>query len=315
MSDEAANTENFDSNQALEADADAELDVEAAPAEEETFEEAAARLAAENAAENSPEETEAEGDDADAAAEDGAEESAEASEGDAVANAAAALGDTTESDNEAAYRARLRKFIRDMKKQPGQWYIVQTYSGYENKVKTNLDMRSQTLEVEEYIHDVVVPIEQAVEIKDGKKKLVKRKLLPGYVLVRMDMNDSAWSVVRDTPGVTSFVGNEGNATPVKHRDVAKFLMPKEVSAEGEGAAKTTQDGEMVVAMPDSEEKPKVAIDFEVGDAVTILSGAFAAVSATISTIDPVTGRIEALVSLFGRETPVELTADQIEKIV
>lgn len=315
MSDEAANTENFDPNQALEADADAELDVEAAPAEEETFEEAAARLAAENAAENSPEETEADGDDADAAAEVGAEESAEASEGDAVANAAAALGDTTESDNEAAYRARLRKFIRDMKKQPGQWYIVQTYSGYENKVKTNLDMRSQTLEVEEYIHDVVVPIEQAVEIKDGKKKLVKRKLLPGYVLVRMDMNDSAWSVVRDTPGVTSFVGNEGNATPVKHRDVAKFLMPKEVSAEGEGAAKTTQDGEMVVAMPDSEEKPKVAIDFEVGDAVTILSGAFAAVSATISTIDPVTGRIEALVSLFGRETPVELTADQIEKIV
>lgn len=315
MSDEAANTENFDPNQALEADADAELDVEAAPAEEETFEEAAARLAAENAAENSPEETEAEGDDADAAAEVGAEESAEASEGDAVATAAAALGDTTESDNEAAYRARLRKFIRDMKKQPGQWYIVQTYSGYENKVKTNLDMRSQTLEVEEYIHDVVVPIEQAVEIKDGKKKLVKRKLLPGYVLVRMDMNDSAWSVVRDTPGVTSFVGNEGNATPVKHRDVAKFLMPKEVSAEGEGAAKTTQDGEMVVAMPDSEEKPKVAIDFEVGDAVTILSGAFAAVSATISTIDPVTGRIEALVSLFGRETPVELTADQIEKIV
>ena len=315
MSDEAANTENFDPNQALEADADAELDVEAAPAEEETFEEAAARLAAENAAENSPEETEAEGDDADAAAEVGAEESAEASEGDAVATAAAALGDTTESDNEAAYRARLRKFIRDMKKQPGQWYIVQTYSGYENKVKTNLDMRSQTLEVEEYIHDVVVPIEQAVEIKDGKKKLVKRKLLPGYVLVRMDMNDSAWSVVRDTPGVTSFVGNEGNATPVKHRDVAKFLMPKEVSAEGEGTAKTTQDGEMVVAMPDSEEKPKVAIDFEVGDAVTILSGAFAAVSATISTIDPVTGRIEALVSLFGRETPVELTADQIEKIV
>ncbi|AGS33947.1 transcription antitermination protein NusG [Corynebacterium maris DSM 45190] len=323
MSDEAANTENFDPNQALEADADVELDAEAAPAaadapdvdKEETFEEAAARLAAENVAESSPEEAEAEGDDADAAAEAGAEESAEALEGDAVANAAAALGDTTESDNEAAYRARLRKFIRDMKKQPGQWYIVQTYSGYENKVKTNLDMRSQTLEVEEYIHDVVVPIEQAVEIKDGKKKLVKRKLLPGYVLVRMDMNDSAWSVVRDTPGVTSFVGNEGNATPVKHRDVAKFLMPKDVPAEGEDAAKTTQDGEMVVAMPDSEEKPKVAIDFEVGDAVTILSGAFAAVSATISTIDPVTGKIEALVSLFGRETPVELTADQIEKIV
>lgn len=283
------------------------------PAREETFEEAAARLAAENA-EIAAAEAEAEAE-VPAPGAEGAETAEETQpEDDAVATAAAALGDTTEIDKEAAYRARLRKFIRDMKKQPGEWYIVQTYSGYENKVKTNLDMRSQTLEVEEYIHDIVVPIEQVVEIKDGKKKLVKRKLLPGYVLVRMEMNDSAWSVVRDTPGVTSFVGNEGNATPVKHRDVAKFLMPKDAPAEGEGAAKTTPEGETVVAMPGGEEKPKVAIDFEVGDAVTILSGAFAAVSASISSIDPETGKIEALVSLFGRETPVELTADQIEKI-
>ncbi|NLA56455.1 MAG: transcription termination/antitermination protein NusG [Corynebacterium humireducens] len=237
----------------------------------------------------------------------------EPQEQDEVAAAAAALGDTTEEDAEAEYRRRLRRYVSELKKLPGDWYIIQCYSGYENKVKTNLDMRAQTLEVEEYIYDVVVPIEQVLEIKDGKRKLVKRKLLPGYVLVRMEMNDKAWSVVRDTPGVTSFVGNEGNATVVKHRDVAKFLMPKEASVEGEAAA-VTADGEKVVAMPDEQAKPTVAIDFEVGEAVTILTGALASVSATISEIDPTTGKIQALVSIFGRETPVELTADQIEKI-
>jgi len=237
----------------------------------------------------------------------------EPQEQDEVAAAAAALGDTTEEDAEAEYRRRLRRYVSELKKLPGDWYIIQCYSGYENKVKTNLDMRAQTLEVEEYIYDVVVPIEQVLEIKDGKRKLVKRKLLPGYVLVRMEMNDKAWSVVRDTPGVTSFVGNEGNATVVKHRDVAKFLMPKEASVEGEAAA-VTPDGEKVVAMPEEQAKPTVAIDFEVGEAVTILTGALASVSATISEIDPTTGKIQALVSIFGRETPVELTADQIEKI-
>ena len=243
-----------------------------------------------------------------------AEAGAEAEGEDAVANAAAALGDTDETDADSEYRRRLREFTRELKKQPGQWYIIQTYSSYENKVKTNIDMRSQTLEVEEYIHEVVVPIEQVVELKDGKKKLVKRKLLPGYVLVRMEMNDRAWSVVRDTPGVTSFVGNEGNATVVKHRDVAKFLMPKTApTTEGE-LATTNEEGEMVIAMPEQPDVPKFAHDFQVGDAVTILSGALASVSANISEIDPSTGKIQALVSIFGRETPVELTPDQIEKI-
>ena len=240
-------------------------------------------------------------------------EEPEQAEEDSLAAAAAALGDTSEGDSEAEYRRRLREYTRELKKLPGDWYIIQCYSGYENKVKTNLDMRAQTLEVEEYIYDVVVPIEQAIEIKDGKRKTVKRKLLSGYVLVRMEMNDKAWSVVRDTPGVTSFVGNEGNATVVKHRDVAKFLMPKETSVEGETAA-VTSEGEKVVAMPDEQEKPSMAMNFEVGEAVTILTGALASVSATISEIDPVTGKIQALVSIFGRETPVELTADQVEKI-
>ncbi|MCQ9351818.1 transcription termination/antitermination protein NusG [Corynebacterium sp. 153RC1] len=218
------------------------------------------------------------------------------------------------ADEDAEYKARLRKYTRELKKLPGQWYIVQCYSGYENKVKTNLDMRAQTLEVEDSIYEVVVPIEQALEIRDGKRKLVKRKLLPGYVLVRMDINDRAWSVVRDTPGVTSFVGNEGNATAVKHRDVAKFLMPQEALAAGADAAATNNEGEKVVAMPGESTKPKVAVDYQVGEAVTILTGALASVSATINEIDHENGKIQALVSIFGRETPVELTFDQVEKI-
>lgn len=230
-----------------------------------------------------------------------------------LAAAESADADVESEADDSEYKRRLREYTRELKKQPGEWYIIQSYSGYENKVKTNLEMRAQTLEVEDSIYEVVVPIEQAIENKDGKKKLVKRKLLPGYVLVRMDMNDAAWSVVRETPGVTSFVGNEGNATPVKHRDVAKFLLPK--SAATGAKPEVNAEGETVVAMPEDEAPKKVAHDYEVGEAVTILSGALASVSATINAIDPETGKIEALVSIFGRETPVELTADQIERIM
>ncbi|MCL8493393.1 MULTISPECIES: transcription termination/antitermination protein NusG [Corynebacterium] len=214
---------------------------------------------------------------------------------------------------DAEYKTRLRAFTRELKKQPGKWYIIQCYSGYENKVKTNLDMRAQTLEVEDSIFEVVVPVEQVLEKKDGKKKVVKRKLLPGYVLVRMELNDAAWSVVRDTPGVTSFVGNEGNATPVKIRDVAKFLMPNDTTVSPEASA-ADSEGEQVVAMPEKEAAKAYAHDFEVGEAVTILSGPLASVSATISEIDPETGKMQGLVSIFGRETPVELSPTEIERI-
>ena len=174
-------------------------------------------------------------------------------------------------------------------------------------------MRAQTLEVEDSIFEVVVPVEQAIEKKDGKKKVVKRKLLPGYVLVRMELNDAAWSVVRDTPGVTSFVGNEGNATPVKIRDVAKFLMPNDPTVSPEASA-ADSEGEQVVAMPEKEAAKAYAHDFEVGEAVTILSGPLASVSATISEIDQETGKMQGLVSIFGRETPVELSPTEIERI-
>lgn len=248
---------------------------------------------------------------ADVAQADAGEAEAESAD-DASAEPAEAAEESVDAD--ADYRRRLRKYTKELKELPGQWYIIQCYSGYENKVKTNLDMRAQTLEVEDSIFDVVVPIEQVIENKDGKKKLVKRKLLPGYVLVRMDLNDAAWSVVRDTPGVTSFVGNEGNATPVKHRDVAKFLLPKEGAASAGEAAANAAEGEQVISMPEQEAAKKYAHDYVVGEAVTILSGPFASVSATISEIDEETGKMVGLVSIFGRETPVELSPTEIERI-
>ena len=302
--DDPAGTEGGDSS---DEESDSSSDADAADADDAGAELSDAEV--QDAAQDSVDAEADEAADADGAVEEPVQETdlnnveAEAGEGEADADA----------DSDSEYRRRLREYTRELKKQPGDWYIIQSYSGYENKVKTNLEMRSQTLEVEDSIYEVVVPIEQAIENKDGKKKLVKRKLLPGYVLVRMDMNDAAWSVVRETPGVTSFVGNEGNATPVKHRDVAKFLLPK--SAATGAKPEVNAEGETVVAMPEEEAPKQLAHDYKVGEAVTILSGALASVSATINSIDPETGKIEALVSIFGRETPVELTADQIERIM
>ena len=280
--------------EAVEATEEVQQPQEELSAEEkEAAEKEAATKAAEAALGGGTDEAEAEG--------EGAGEASASADADAAAAA------------DAEYKSRLRAFTRELKKQPGQWYIIQCYSGYENKVKTNLDMRAQTLEVEDSIFEVVVPVEQAIEKKDGKKKVVKRKLLPGYVLVRMELNDAAWSVVRDTPGVTSFVGNEGNATPVKIRDVAKFLMPNDPTVSPEASA-ADSEGEQVVAMPEKEAAKAYAHDFEVGEAVTILSGPLASVSATISEIDPETGKMQGLVSIFGRETPVELSPTEIERI-
>ena len=244
---------------------------------------------------------------------------ASASEGAADQPSAA---EEAEQDPEAAamqaYKVRLRKFMRELKKLPGEWYIVQCYSGYENKVKTDLEVRSQTLGVDEQIHEVVVPIEEEVEVKDGKRKVVKHKLLPGYVLMRIELDDASWSVIRDTPGITSFVGNEGHPTPVKIREVAKFLLPPETAtqkAEQEGEEPAAVDVSSTgVAAPPRPAADKVKVDYEVGEAVTVLSGPFASVSATISEIDAENSKLKALVSIFGRETPVELDFDQVEKI-
>ena len=283
--------------------------IDAAKEAAETDVDADATAAAEGAGQDAAEGLEGAG-----ATEQAADAVAEGAEGQGVEDQAdgEAGREAEEVDPEAEYRQRLREFQRELKRRPGDWYIIQCYSGYENKVKNNLEMRAQTLGVEEQIHEVIVPIEEVQERKDGKLKTVKRKLLPGYVLVRMSLDDPSWSVVRDTPGVTSFVGSEGHPTQVKIREVAKFLMPKEtVTAD---AAQQGDAAELSVASAPKVEDDKVAVDYEVGESVTILSGPFASVAATISEIDASTGRIKALVSIFGRETPVELGLDEVEKL-
>ncbi|MDN5724078.1 MAG: transcription termination/antitermination protein NusG [Corynebacterium sp.] len=249
---------------------------------------------------------------------DASAENADAAAADAAAADAAAP--SVEDAAMDAYKTRLREFMRALKKLDGEWYIIQCYSGYENKVKTNLETRSRTLGVDQQIHEVVVPIEEVTEIKDGKRKRVKRKLLPGYVLVRIELDDASWSVIRDTPGVTSFVGNEGQPTPVKIREVAKFLLPPEAAK----AEESTEDTDSAtggvdvsdtgVAMAPTPAAEQVEVDFEVGESVTVLSGPFASVSATISEIDATNSKLKALVSIFGRETPVDLAFDQVEKL-
>lgn len=192
------------------------------------------------------------------------------------------------------------EFTKQLRRLPGKWYVIHSYAGYENKVKTNLETRVQTLDVGDYIFQVEVPQEEVVELKNGQKKTVKRKILPGYVLVRMDLNDESWGAVRNTPGVTGFVGATSEPTPLSLREVAKFLMPQGAVTPAETATE--------------EVTPVVAVDYEVGESVTVMDGPFATLPATISEVDLSTQKLQVLVSIFGRETPVELGFDQVEKI-
>lgn len=201
-------------------------------------------------------------------------------------------------------RAALREYVRELRRLPGKWYVIHSYAGYENKVKTNLETRVQTLDVSDYIFQVEVPQEEVVEIRNGQKKNVKRKILPSYVLVRMELTDESWSAVRNTPGVTGFVGATGKPTPLSLREVAKFLMPQ-----GKAGDQSAEDGD--IAEP---QKPTITVDYEVGESVTVMDGPFATLPATINEVDVNTQKLQVLVSIFGRETPVELGFDQVEKI-
>ncbi|MFI9385279.1 transcription termination/antitermination protein NusG [Kutzneria sp. NPDC052558] len=188
---------------------------------------------------------------------------------------------------------------------PGDWYVVHSYAGYENKVKTNLETRIQTLDMEDFIFQVEVPTEEVTEIKNGQRKQVQRKVLPGYILVRMELNDSSWSAVRNTPGVTGFVGATSKPSPLSLDDVLKFLLPQveQDTAKQEGGKKAA-----AVA------KPTVEVDFEVGESVTVMDGPFATLPATISEVNADGQKLKVLVSIFGRETPVELSFTQVSKI-
>ncbi|MEA5361995.1 transcription termination/antitermination protein NusG [Amycolatopsis sp., V23-08] len=192
---------------------------------------------------------------------------------------------------------------------PGEWYVVHSYAGYENKVKTNLETRTTTLDVEDYIFQIEVPTEEVTEIKNGQRKQVQRKVLPGYILVRMDLNDASWSAVRNTPGVTGFVGATSRPSPLTVDEVLKFLAPK---VESEAPAKGGKGESGTAAAPLG--GPAVEVDFEIGESVTVMDGPFATLPATISEVNVDGQKLKVLVSIFGRETPVELSFTQVSKI-
>jgi transcriptional antiterminator NusG len=194
-----------------------------------------------------------------------------------------------------------------LRRAPGDWYVVHSYAGYENKVKTNLETRVQTLDVEDYIFQVEVPTEEVTEIKNGQRKQVQRKVLPGYILVRMDLNDQSWGAVRNTPGVTGFVGATSKPSPLTHDDVIKFLLPRVEPKQAAGAG-----GKADVATGSG--RPSVEVDFEIGESVTVMDGPFATLPATINEVNVDAQKLKVLVSIFGRETPVELGFSQVSKI-
>ena len=197
-----------------------------------------------------------------------------------------------------------------LRRAPGDWYVVHSYAGYENKVKTNLETRIQTLDVEDYIFQVEVPTEEVTEIKNGQRKQVQRKVLPGYILVRMELNDQSWGAVRNTPGVTGFVGATSRPSPLSHDDVIKFLLPK-VEPKQPAAAGAGAKGDVAAGAAG---KAAVEVDFEVGESVTVMDGPFATLPATINEVNIDAQKLKVLVSIFGRETPVELAFSQVSKI-
>jgi transcriptional antiterminator NusG len=241
---------------------------------------------------------------ADASA-DAGDEAAEAVEsGDSAEAGEAAPAADEDEDPAVALKKELRL-------KPGDWYVIHSYAGYENKVKANLETRVQNLDVGDYIFQVEVPTEEVTEIKNGQRKQVNRKVLPGYILVRMELNDESWGAVRNTPGVTGFVGATSRPSPLSLDDVVKFLLPQ-------GAAKKPGKAAAAAASAASTEatleRPEILVDFEVGESVTVMDGPFATLPASISEVNAEQQKLKVLVSIFGRETPVELTFNQVAKI-
>ncbi|WP_441245605.1 transcription termination/antitermination protein NusG [Kitasatospora sp. McL0602] len=278
--------------------ADADLD------EVEAADEAEAGEPAESAALHEVTEDELDGD-----------ETVEAGEADELDDEAAADAETAEEqadEVEAEVEAEaedevevdpVAKFREELRTAPGEWYVIHTYAGYENRVKQNLEQRSVSLNVEDYIFQSEVPQEEVVQIKNGDRKTIRQNKLPGYVLVRMDLTPESWGVVRNTPGVTGFVGNAYDPYPLTLDEVVKMLAPdvERQAAKDAGRPSPVKPSEIQV------------LDFEVGDSVTVTDGPFATLQATINEINPDSKKVKGLVEIFGRETPVELSFDQIQK--
>ncbi|GGM52166.1 transcription termination/antitermination protein NusG [Longimycelium tulufanense] len=240
----------------------------------------------------------------DAVAEAGAEDAGAVS--DSAEEPAEQAADTPASDEEEAEEDPVAELRAALRRAPGDWYVVHSYAGYENKVKANLETRIHSLDMEDYIFQVEVPTEEVTEIKNGQRKQVQRKVLPGYILVRMELNDASWSAVRNTPGVTGFVGATSKPSPLSIDEVLKFLAPQ-VEKEQEKAAPGKK-------APAAAAKPAIEVDFEVGESVTVMDGPFATLPATISEVNADAQKLKVLVSIFGRETPVELSFNQVSKI-
>jgi transcriptional antiterminator NusG len=205
----------------------------------------------------------------------------------------------------------LEVFRRELWAKPGDWFVVHTYSGMENRVKSNLENRIISLNMEDYIHEIVVPTEEVAEIKNGQRKMVKRTVLPGYVLVRMDLTDESWAAVRHTPSVTGFVGHSHQPVPLSMSEVESMLAPAVVArAEAEAAAAGTPTSSSGATA----KKPVEVADFDVSDSVMVVDGPFATLHATITEINAESQRVKALVEIFGRETPVELSFSQIQRV-
>lgn len=252
----------------------------------------------------------AEAEAADAAADEaGAEETeteeAEAAEGEDAEEAAAEVEEAEEEVEDD--RDPVEKLREELRTLPGEWYVIHTYAGYENRVKTNLEQRAVSLNVEDYIFQAEVPQEEVVQIKNGDRKTIKQNKLPGYVLVRMDLTNESWGVVRNTPGVTGFVGNAYDPYPLTLDEIVKMLAP-------EAEEKAAREAAEAEGKPAPQRKVEVQVlDFEVGDSVTVTDGPFATLQATINEINPDSKKVKGLVEIFGRETPVELSFDQIQK--
>jgi transcriptional antiterminator NusG len=246
------------------------------------------------------------------AAADDAELAAAGTDEDDAADEPVAAEDAVAEDVAEAEVDPVEEMRAALRRAPGDWYVVHSYAGYENKVKQNLETRIQTLDVEDYIYQVEVPTEEVTEIKNGQRKQVQRKVLPGYILVRMELNDQSWGAVRNTPGVTGFVGATSRPSPLSHDDVIKFLLPKtepkQAAAAGAGAGAKAD----VAAAGGG--KSTIEVDFEVGESVTVMDGPFATLPATINEVNIDAQKLKVLVSIFGRETPVELAFSQVSKI-
>jgi transcription termination/antitermination protein NusG len=230
--------------------------------------------------------------------------------GDEVAEEAAHQANDEEASDEESEEGPLEAFRRELWAKPGDWFVVHTYSGMENRVRANLENRISSLHMEDYIHEIVVPTEEVAEIKNGQRKMVKRTVLPGYVLVRMDLTDESWAAVRHTPSVTGFVGHSHQPVPLSMDEVENMLAPSVVAAAE--AATAAAGGQP--AGGGATKKPVEVADFDVSDSVMVVDGPFATLHATITEINAEAQRVKALVEIFGRETPVELSFSQIQRV-